>query len=126
MSDSINLVAGIDLGTTYSCIAYVDEHGKPVVLRNFDNNNTTPSVVHFEDENSIIVGEQAKNILKISPETSVELIKRSMGDPSYLFEFQGKTYRPEEISSYILKKLVKDASDKLDKDITDVVITCPA
>ena len=58
-------VFGIDLGTTYSCIAYVDEHGKPVVVQNIDNMSTTPSVVHFESETSIVVGQSAKDSARI-------------------------------------------------------------
>ena len=53
-------VFGIDLGTTYSCIAYVDEHGRPIVAPNSENALTTPSVVYFESGNNIVVGQIAK------------------------------------------------------------------
>ncbi|MCB0629929.1 MAG: Hsp70 family protein, partial [Lewinella sp.] len=53
-------------------------------------------------------------------------VKRDMGNPNYIFEHNGKNYKPEEISSYILKKLIKDAEEKMDERILDVVITCPA
>lgn len=121
----MNNVFGIDLGTTYSCIAHIDEHGKPVVIPNFDNNRTTPSVVLFEGDQRI-VGEEAKNALMTNPESVVSFIKRSMGESTYFFEHEGTQYGPEEISSFILRKLVKDASDNLGVEITDVVITCPA
>ena len=119
-------VFGIDLGTTYSCIAQVDEYGKPVVLANFENERTTPSVVFFEDDGSVIVGNEAKNMLKTDPQKVVSFIKRNMGDPNFLFIHNETQYKPEEISSFILKKLVKDASEKVGFDIKDVVITCPA
>ena len=119
-------VFGIDLGTTYSCIAQVDEYGKPVVLANFENERTTPSVVFFEDDGSKIVGLEAKNMLKTDPQKVVSFIKRNMGDPNFLFIHNEIQYKPEEISSFILKKLVKDASEKVGFEIKDVVITCPA
>lgn len=119
-------IIGIDLGTTYSCAAYIDEIGKPVVLQNGDGEPTTPSAVHFDNEDAIIVGRQAKNYSKIDPDRVAEYFKRSMGDPSFQFAVDGKEYRPEEISSYVLRKLVQDASHALNETITDVVITCPA
>jgi molecular chaperone DnaK (HSP70) len=119
-------VFGIDLGTTYSCIAYVDEYGKPVVVQNFENERTTPSVVCYEDDDSIIVGNEAKNMLKTDPEKVVSFIKRNMGDPNFAFIRNDISYKPEEISSRILMKLVKDASEHLGCEIKDVVITCPA
>jgi len=118
-------VFGIDLGTTYSCIAYVDEFGKPVVLPNSENDRVTPSVVFF-DGDEIIVGEVAKENSKIYPDDVVSFVKRAMGDEFYLFTHRGKEYKPEEISSLILRKLVKDASEYLGEEIKDVVITCPA
>lgn len=119
-------IIGIDLGTTYSCIAHIDEYGKPVVLPNSDGKLTTPSAVYFENEENIIVGEEAKNVSKIYPDRVAEYVKRSMGDPLYSFAVDGKQYRPEEVSAYILRKLVQDASQVLGEDITDVIITCPA
>jgi len=119
-------VFGIDLGTTYSCIAYVDEYGKPVVVQNSENERTTPSVVFFDENNEIVVGNVAKEQLKFSPTKVVAFIKRDMGNSGFLFNHNGVDYKPEEISSYILKKLVKDASENVGFEIKDVVITCPA
>jgi len=124
MSD-LKKVFGIDLGTTYSCISYVDEFGKPVVLPNSENDRVTPSVVFF-DGDEIIVGEVAKENSKIYPDDVVSFVKRAMGDEFYLFTHREKEYKPEEISSLILRKLVKDASDYLGEEVKDVVITCPA
>ncbi|MDD2317516.1 MAG: Hsp70 family protein, partial [Desulfobacterales bacterium] len=118
-------IYGIDLGTTYSSIAYIDEYGKPVLIPNVDNQRLTPSVVFF-DADSVIVGEVAKESAKLYPEQVVCFIKRSMGEANFLFEYSGKSYRPEEIASFILRKLVQDARQSIDDVISDVVITCPA
>lgn len=119
-------VYGIDLGTTYSCISYVDEHGKPVVVYNAEGELTTPSVVYFESPENVVVGRTAKEVAKIHPDRVVSTIKRHMGDPNYSFSVDGKAYRPEEISSHILMKLVRDAQAVTGDEIKDVVITCPA
>lgn len=125
MTTSMKRVYGIDLGTTYSCLSYVDEHGKPVVVPNSENERITPSAVFFEG-NNVIVGGEAKANSKLQPNSVVEMIKRSMGDANYLFEHDGKTYRPEEISALILRKLVSDGEKITGEKITDVIITCPA
>lgn len=125
MSDQLKSIYGIDLGTTYSCISVIDESGKPVVLRNFENEAVTPSVVFF-DGSSVIVGNEAKKQSKLYPDCVVEMIKRSMGDENYFFEHNGINYRPEEISSLILRKLVDDVYQSTGVKVEDVVITCPA
>lgn len=120
-------IFGIDLGTTYSCIAYVDEYGKPVTVTNVDNNSpVTPSVVYFESPDSIIVGEFAKNALSESPELVCSTIKRMIGSKDFTFDAHGRKHRPEDVSSQILRKLALDAYDKLGEEVKDVVITCPA
>lgn len=125
MSDALKRVFGIDLGTTYSAIAYVDEHGKPVVVPNQENERITPSVVLFDGEN-VIVGNTAKESAKVEPGRVVTRIKNHMGDPNYVFEHDGQAYSPEDISSFILRKVVGDAEIAVGEKITDVVITCPA
>jgi molecular chaperone DnaK len=119
-------VFGIDLGTTYTCIAYIDEHGRPVVAPNSENALTTPSVVYFESGNNIVVGQIAKDIARVYPDLVVQTIKRHMGDPNWLRSFDGKDYRPQDVSALILKKVVGDAEQVLGQTIEDVVITCPA
>jgi molecular chaperone DnaK len=125
MNDQLKRIFGIDLGTTYSSIAYVDEYGKAIILPNAENQRVTPSVVFFDGE-SIVVGEVAKECSKLYPNEVVSFIKRSMGESNFIFEYKNKSYRPEEISSYILRKLAQDAETSLGEKVTDVVITCPA
>jgi molecular chaperone DnaK len=125
MSQQSEKVYGIDLGTTYSCIAYVDEHGKPVIVPNGENERITPSVVFF-DGDDVIVGNEAKANGVLASGQVVAFVKRAMGDSNFLFEYNNKTFKPEEISSFILRKLVKDAEQNTGDKITDVVITCPA
>jgi len=119
-------VYGIDLGTTYSCISYVDESGRPVILANAEGEQTTPSVVFFENADNIVVGTAAKNATKAEAGRVAAFVKRNMGDASFTFDVDGKKYTPEEVSSLILRKLVQDAGAMTGETITDVVITCPA
>jgi molecular chaperone DnaK len=88
-----NQIYGIDLGTTYSCIAYVDEHGKPVVVPNADNDMTTPSVVYFESPGNIVVGETAKEVAETYPKQVISTVKRVMGDTHWEFEYEGVLIR---------------------------------
>ena len=130
-NDKSRAVYGIDLGTTYSCISQVDKYDQAVVLRNFEGDATTPSVVYFESENNMIVGKEAKNMLPVEPEKTVSFIKRMIGDDVAFDKARNTTpYHcdPVEISALILKKLVQDANDLGDnpEPIKDVVITCPA
>ena len=116
---------GIDLGTTYSAIAYVNEHGVPEVIENSEGERTTPSVVLF-DGNEIHVGSYAKDNMSVYPGQGVEFVKRYMGEKLWSFEYNGRTYNASQISSFILKKLKEDAEAKLGTSIKDVVITVPA
>ena len=129
MSDGLKRVYGIDLGTTYSAIAYVDEHGKPVIVPNAESERITPSVVLFDGEN-VIVGNTAKESAKVEPDRVVMRVKQNMGDPHFVFEHDGQVYSAEDISSFVLRKVVGDAEIALgldgDEKITEVVITCPA
>ncbi len=127
-------VFGIDLGTTYSCIAYIDDYNKPVVLKNSEGDHTTPSVVLVETQDNIVVGAEAKRSIEVEPEKTVQFIKRKMGKEKDRVVLNGISYSAPEISAYILKKLVKDANGELQQtgvlapgeEILDVVITCPA
>jgi molecular chaperone DnaK (HSP70) len=125
VSEGLKRVYGIDLGTTYSAIAYVDEHGKPVIVPNQESERITPSVVLFDGDN-IIVGNTAKESAKVEPHRVVTRIKQHMGDPNFVFQYEGQSFSPEDISSFILRKVVVDAEVALGDKITEVVITCPA
>jgi molecular chaperone DnaK len=125
----IKKVYGIDLGTTYSCISYMDEHNKAVVLSNSEGERITPSVVYFEDigeeKPNVVVGTAAKESSKLYPNDVVSFIKRQMGTDIPFYHGDEK-YRPEEVSAYVLRKLVQDAEENIDEKINDVVITVPA
>ena len=118
-------VFGIDLGTTYSAIAYINDFDQAEVIRNREGDETTPSVVFFESDSSYVVGKEAKNGAVIYHENTVSLIKREMGNDTER-NFFGKPYRPETISSLILKDLVEAAQDATGLDTNKVVITVPA
>lgn len=118
-------VFGIDLGTTYSAIAYVDETGRPTVCRNIDTMETTPSVVYFENEQNVVVGTVAKNSAVTYEDRVVSLIKRRMGEDA-TYEFDGKEYNPASISALILKQLASDAATHTGGAVDKVVITVPA
>ncbi|MCC8162015.1 MAG: Hsp70 family protein [Lachnospiraceae bacterium] len=129
-----NKVFGIDLGTTYSCVAYVDDFDKASAIKNSEDETTTPSVIYFENEDSQIVGKEAKNYAVMEPENTVSFIKREMGK-DYRRKIYGVEYTPQELSAKILTKLVKDANASLreqgvlkpeEPDIKKAVITCPA
>ena len=119
-------VYGIDLGTTYSCIARVDEYGRPEILRNVDGGPTTPSVVLFDSPTDVVVGVQAKRQARIRPEMVSSLVKRHMGDADWRFHVHGQEYSAPAIASQILKAVAADAERTTGDNVRDVVITVPA
>lgn len=117
---------GIDLGTTFSCMAYVDENGQSVIIPNSEGGRITPSVVLFDDEDTI-VGADAKKQSVLLSESCAQFIKRHMAERDFLFENEsGEKYTPEEISAIILKKLKNDAESFLGESVDGAVITVPA
>ena len=120
-------VVGIDLGTTFSAIAHIDEYGQPEIIPNAESDRITPSVVMFEDD-LVTVGKIAKQNARSVPEQIVEFVKREMGKSKETFfrNFDDKNYSPEELSALILTKLKQDAEAYLKAEITDAVITVPA
>ena len=118
-------VFGIDLGTTYSCIARVDDTARAEVIKNNDGDNITPSVVEFDGDN-VIVGADAKSEAVLNPENTIMLVKTLMGKTDFAINYNGEDKTPEEISAFILRKLTQDASEQLGVEVKDVVITCPA
>jgi molecular chaperone DnaK len=116
-------IVGIDLGTTRSAVASVED-GEPKILENSEGERVTPSIVGFDDGERL-VGKPAKNQLLTNEENTVKSIKRHMGE-DYEVSLDGDEYTPQEISSMILQKLKNDSEDKLGDDVKKAVITVPA
>ena len=116
-------IIGIDLGTTNSCVAFL-EGGEPVVIPNSEGMRTTPSVVAFKDGERM-VGNIAKRQAITNPDRTIASIKRDMGS-SRKVHIEGKDYTPQEISAMILQKLKTDAEAYLGETVTQAVITVPA
>jgi len=127
MNEEYNI--GIDLGTTYSCLAYIDDSGNPVVEKNYEQEDTTPSVILFNDVGEKIVGSSAKDmILMYNSDRFIVDIKRKMGS-DYTVEIDGIRHTPTTLSGIILSKLIKDFeyAHGLDNgEVTKAVITVPA
>ena len=144
----MNKIIGIDLGTTNSVVA-VTEGAKPTVIANSEGERTTPSVVAYTRKKDLLVGQTAKRQAVINPENTFYSVKRFIGSKinelnkestSVSYEVvEDKNgniklecpalrtkFSPEEISAQVLRKLVKDASEFLEQDITEAVITVPA
>ncbi|HBO44074.1 MAG TPA: heat-shock protein Hsp70, partial [Planctomycetaceae bacterium] len=115
---------GIDLGTTFSTIAQLDENGNPVALLNEDEEEETPSVVLLTDSQHVVVGPNRMRAAMESPEHIVERIKRRMGDVEFHRTFDGREITPEFLSALILKKLRQDGEKRIGK-IGNAVITVP-
>ncbi len=142
-------IIGIDLGTTNSCVA-VMENGEPVVIQNSEGGRTTPSIVGFTAKGDRIVGLPAKNQMVTNPKNTVYSVKRLIGHRfgelegeatklPYTIKDHGadvrvevqengsaKEYSPQEISAFILQKMKKTAEDYLGETVTEAVITVPA
>ena len=116
---------GIDLGTTYSCIARVDDSGRASVIKNALGEDLTPSVVYFESAHSVVVGQDAKSVARLYPELVVSLIKREMGT-DWEQTYHEEKHTPETISALILRELARAAAEETGEEVRDVVITCPA
>lgn len=124
-------VFGIDLGTTNSCISTIGDDGLPIVIKNLDDEFTTPSVVYYDDESDVCyVGKEAKSGMGGAPEQTVAFIKREMSNPNYRREINGKLVSPVEVSALIIKKVVDDANEQRSYEglspIKKAVITVPA
>ena len=117
-------VIGIDLGTTNSCVAVL-ENGEPQIIANSEGMRTTPSVVAFTKGGERIVGEPAKRQAVTNADNTVISIKTHMGT-DYKVSAEGKEYTPQEISAIILQKLKADAESYLGQPVKEAVITVPA
>ncbi len=118
------MIVGIDLGTTNSLIAYFTEDG-PKIIPNRLGKHLTPSVVSVDEEGNVYVGETAKERMSLYPNSVAETFKRSMGtDREYILN--GRHYKPEELSSFVLRALKEDAEHYLGEEVTEAVISVPA
>ncbi len=115
---------GIDLGTTFSVVAYVED-GKAKVIPSHEGGNLVPSVVAFTDEGAPLVGKVARAQAAANPARTIASIKRYMGSEKKI-EVNGKIYTPQEISGLILRKVKKEAEAFLGQEVKKVVITVPA
>src|SRR5271166_111796 len=104
MAGRTGKVVGIDLGTTFSAIATLDEHGQPVTLPNRDGEMLTPSAVYL-DNGHAVVGQSALDVALEQPDKVASLIKRRMGHPTLGRPVDGRDFRPETLSAIILRKL---------------------
>ena len=117
---------GIDLGTTYSCLAYIDDKGDPIIEKNFEQEETTPSVILFNEDREIIVGSPAKDMAAMYPsERTFVSVKRYIGT-DYEVDVDGETYTPVTLSASILRKILGDFNEAHDYEVKRAVITCPA
>lgn len=119
----MSVAYGIDLGTTYSVIAAVDEYGRPMPLDAADGRPITPSVVHFGEVGSVSVGADAKAMMRVEPDRTRDRVKNLMGT-DVTFPVDGEDHTPESISALILKYLVD--SVHTGPAAPSAVITVPA
>ncbi len=118
---------GIDLGTTFSAVACIDEHtGMPKIIKNCFGSALTPSVLYFEPDGNILYGEDAKSIQAAGDNNAVAFFKRSMGKDTFSVEFYGKAYNATDFSAIFLEKIKKEAESQIGEAIDAAVITVPA
>ena len=122
--DPMSRLIGIDLGTTNSCVAFM-ENARSVVIPNTEGGRTTPSVVAFTKSGERLVGMAAKRQAVTNASRTFSSVKRDMGSDRR-FQVDGKKYSPQEISAMILQKLKSDAESYIGETVTDAVITVPA
>ena len=141
-------IIGIDLGTTNSCVAIM-EGGKPKVIENSEGDRTTPSIIAFNNDNEVLVGQSAKRQAVTNPANTLfavkrligrrfedEVVQKDMGMVPYKIvkadngdawvEINGKKMAAPEISARVLMKMKKTAEDYLGEEVTEAVITVPA
>lgn len=132
----VEIILGIDLGTTYSCMAYIDDSCQPRVIPVVDGGRTTPSVVSFDEFNQCLIGKDAKDQSAVNPGRTFRSVKSYMGKTreelknisayTHYKNKRGELYLPQEISALVLAKLKADAELYLGKQIRKAVITVPA
>lgn len=118
------MIVGIDLGTTNSLVAYYTEDG-PKIIPNRLGKNLTPSVVSVDGEGNVYIGETAKERMSLYPDSVAHTFKRSMGTERE-YVLSGRHFKPEELSSMVLRSLKEDAEIFLGEPVTEAVISVPA
>jgi molecular chaperone DnaK len=141
-------IIGIDLGTTNSCVA-VMENGQPKVIENSEGARTTPSIIAYQEDGEVLVGASAKRQAVTNPRNTLFAVKRLIGrryaedmvqkdinmvpypivkadNGDAWVEIRGRKIAPPEVSAQVLKKMKKTAEDYLGEDVTEAVITVPA
>ena len=119
-----SIPVGIDLGTTFSVVAYLDSTGRPCTIANSEGDPITPSVVLFEGQ-AAVVGKEAVKAAALEPDRIADFAKRDMGNTAYSRKINGESLPPEVIQSLILEKLKRDAEMKLGP-VGEAVVTVPA
>ena len=123
----MGIKVGIDLGTTFSAVAMMDEKkGQPVIIPNTLGERITPSVIQFAEDNSIIVGSEAKEAFEAGEYGCTSVFKRSMGKTGAYCTFNEKTYTAEDLSAILLKHLKEEAEKVTHQIIDEAVVTVPA
>ena len=115
---------GIDLGTTYSLVAFLDAAGRPTTVPNSWGDLLTPTPV-FCDEDAIVVGKEAVKNAALAPDRYAECFKRDMGGRIFRHKIRDLSVPPEVLSAFVLERLKKDAEQRLGP-IGKAVITVPA
>ncbi len=123
----MSLSVGIDLGSTFSVISYVNSDGVAEVIPNSEGNRITPSVFSIDDSDNLLVGSLAVDYETNNPNNTIRLVKRKMSNGAEkCYKFDNISMSPIEISAEILKKLKNDAEEYLNQSISQAVITVPA
>jgi len=119
-------IIGIDLGTSTTLLAHLSNSGEPRIYKNKDNEDYTDSAVWFENENKVVIGNPAKQMLGVAEDDKVFIeYKRDMGDPSVVHTVYGKEWRPRNFSALVLKQ-IKEQFENNSGKIDAVIITIPA
>lgn len=124
-SDSTSPIVGIDLGTTRSVIADLDDLGRPTTITNAEGDLTTPSAVFFDDD-GLLIGKEAIKAMPLHSDRIAQFVKRDTANTEFSISVNGAEYSAELIQSFILGKLRSDAEQLRGYSIDKAVITVPA
>ena len=118
---------GIDLGTTFSAVAVMDEKsGQPVIVPNTLGEKITPSVIQFTEDGEIIVGAEAKEAFEAGESGCASVFKRGMGNPNPYCYLNGKAYTAEDLSAILLRHLKEETEKVTRQTVDEAVVTVPA